>query len=173
MGPSQRLVLTPKPDNTYDTVVGDLGWMGGEALRISARGAPSGFPAFRHDFHVPTDATLTPPLFPNVGATINRSLSLDFTWDPVQSPNQAKSTFTVTVGTGDGSKNVQCDYPLTKHERGQVPATILSALPATLEAFVSFDVRQERAEFLNRARDFVLTAVITQAVKPSGSWSSS
>jgi hypothetical protein len=62
---------------------------------------------------------------------------------------------------------VQCDYPLTKHERGRIPATILSALPAG-PAFLGFDVRQERAQFLNRARDFVLTAVGNLAETPSG-----
>jgi hypothetical protein len=65
VGPGRTFVLSPNPDDTYDRVGGNpVPWMGGEGLGISATGAPSGFHAFRHNLHVPTDAILTSTLFP-------------------------------------------------------------------------------------------------------------
>jgi hypothetical protein len=111
---------------------------------------------------------LASPVIPPQGLTINRSQPLDFIWAPVLRPNQAKSTFTVAVGTLDGSNNIQCDFPLTKYKRGRVPANILGALPVAGQAFLSFDVRQERAEFLNQGSDSVVTGVLRVAETPGG-----
>jgi hypothetical protein len=176
-GPGPTIVMKPNPDNTYD--VGFLSpglpqgtnpefWSAGETVTFVAQGDKEGFSSFREQLQVPTSGILTSPLLrPGGNMPIDRTQPLSLTWTSKPSQQQSLSTFTVSIGTLDGSSNAQCDFPLTTFQQGQIPASVLSTLPTTGRAFISADMRQERADFLS-GTESVFVAATRFAQTPAG-----
>lgn len=110
----------------YQTVSGSVAFFkGGETVRISAPGNPSGAPAFSISLKAPASMTVTAPVFDAQSKIVVASgQSLSVGW---QSATAGEVVVQIASGTSAKSATARCAFPSSAGS-GAVPASVLSSV---------------------------------------------
>lgn len=110
----------------YQTVSGSVAFFkGGESVKISAPGNPSGAPAFASSLKAPASMTVTSPVFDaQAKVIVSSGASLPVAW---QSASAGEVVVQIVSGTSAKSATARCAFPASAGS-GSVPASVLTSV---------------------------------------------